>query len=123
MLFGIKQFENKKGLKRVNDALQRYGSTIMFSGKNIEIFFTNPLVALKVAHCLTKKSQLLTFKVYKLKEWEESTIDKNNIVKNYEEYKQLSDKKDKEIQKLINKLQQELGLPITQHNEENERVK
>lgn len=38
MLFGIKTFENKKGLKRANESLQRYGSAIMFSGKNMGIF-------------------------------------------------------------------------------------
>ena len=120
MLFGIKMFENKKGLKRANESLQRYGSAIMFSGKNMGIFFTNPLVALKVAYRLTQKRQLLTYKVYKLSKWEECGIDKECIVNNYEEYKQLTNKQIKEADELLNKLLQERGLPIIETKEENE---
>ena len=92
MLFAIKYETNKRGLKVANMTLKRYDSAIMFSGKNTNVFFTNPVVALKVAHHLNKVNKHLTYKVYKLSKDEERRIDDSLIVSTYEEYETLKEK-------------------------------
>ena len=104
MLFGIKMFENKKGLKKVNDALNRYGSTIMFFGKNTGIFLTNPIEALKVAHALNKRKNYFKYKVYKLKDWEVSEVKQKDIVKNYKEYFQLENEQSEDVNRMMEKM-------------------
>ncbi len=89
MLFAIKYETNKRGLKVANMTLKRYDSAIMFSGKNTNVFFTNPIIALKVAHHLNKVNKHLIYKVYKLSKDEERRIDKSLIVSTLEEYKTL----------------------------------
>ena len=97
MLFGIKVNENKKGLKRMNDCLQKYGSAIMTRDYIIGIFLTNPFEALKVANHLKKANKYLSYKVFKLKNYEEAKINKKNIVNTYNEYLKLSNEKTEEL--------------------------
>jgi len=104
MLFGIKKYENKNGLERVNDALNSYGSAIMFFGKNTGIFLTNPIEALKVAHTLNKRNNYFKYKVYKLKNWEVAGVKQKDIVKNYEEYFQLENEQSEEVNRMIEKM-------------------
>lgn len=127
MLFGIKMFENKNGLERVNDALNRYGSTIMFFGKNTGIFLTNPIEALKVAHVLNKRKNYFKYKVYKLKDWEVSEVKQKDVVKNYKEYFQLENEQSEEvnrkIEKMIGKMSEEQRLKYFQQEEDTEMEK
>ena len=110
MLFGIKLFENKIGLKRVNESLNKYGSAIMFSGRNTGIFLTNPMEALKVVYTLNKRSKIFKYKVYKLKEWEVSKVDKKAIVKTYKEYFKLENERHAETTRKLEKMLKENGL-------------
>ena len=91
MLFAIKYETNKRGLKITNSTLKRNDSAIMFCGKNTGIFFTNPIVALKVSHHLNKVNQHLTYTVYKLTKEESDKIDDSVIVSTYEEYTKLAE--------------------------------
>lgn len=92
MLFAIKYETNKRGLKIANVTLKRYDSAIMFRSDNTGVFFTNPIVALKVSQRLNKVNKHLTYKVYKLSKDEERRIDDSLIVSTYEEYETLKEK-------------------------------
>jgi hypothetical protein len=93
MLFGIKYETNKRGLKIANMTLKRFDSGIMFTGKNTGVFFTNPIVALKVSRQLNEANNHLTYKVYKLSKNAEKQIDDTAIVSTYEEYKILTEER------------------------------
>lgn len=90
MLFAIKYDTSRKGLISTNNTLKNCGSDILFSGNDTGIFFTNPIVAIKVANKLNKKNKHLTYKVYRLSKEKEKTIHKSLIVSTMEEYKKLA---------------------------------
>ena len=110
MLFGIKRFENRAGLKKVNESLNKYGSAIMFGGSNTGIFLTSHIEALKVAFTLNKRKNNFRFKVYRLKDWEESRVNQKDIARTYKEYFQLSDKRFEDATRMLNELLEEKGL-------------
>lgn len=110
MLFGIKIFENRAGLKKVNESLNKYGSAIMFGGSNTGIFLTSHIEALKVAFALNKRKNYFRFKVYRLKDWEESRVNQKDIARTYKEYFQLSDKRFEDATRMLNELLEEKGL-------------
>ena len=120
MLFAIKYETNKRGLKIANMTLKRYDSAIMFCGKNTGIFFTNPIVALKVAHCLNEVNKHLTYKVYKLTKEEAFKIDDSLIVSTYEEYRTLADKQSEAVMKKLQDLRAK-QLKETQETVEDEK--
>lgn len=109
MLFGIKRFENRAGLKKVNESLNKYGSAIMFGGSNTGIFLTSHIEALKVAFTLNKRKNNFRFKVYRLKDWEESRVNQKDIARTYKEYFQLSDKRFEDATRMLNELLEEKG--------------
>ena len=104
MLFAIKYETNKRGLRIANMTLKRYDSAIMFSGQNTGVFFTNPIVALKVSHRLNEVNKHLTYKVYKLKKEEADKIDDYFVVSTYEEYETLKEKRWSETMKKLEDL-------------------
>lgn len=104
MLFAIKYETNKKGLRIANMTLKRYDSAIMFCGRNTGIFFTNPIVALKVSHRLNEVNKYLTYKVYKLTKEEADKIDDSVIVSTYEEYRILVEKQSENAMKKLEDL-------------------
>ena len=105
MLFAIKYDTNRRGLKIANKSLNRYGSAIMFRGDDTGIFFTNPIIALKIAHKLSSHNKNLRYSVYKLSKQDENNVDKSLIVSTLEEYQTLSRKQKDELLKQIQKLQ------------------
>ena len=110
MVFGIKYSTNRKGLKCVNKSLDRYGSAIMFRDKYIDIFFTNPIVALKVSNILGKAHKSLTYKVHKLTKEEEKGIDKFAIVSSLDEYYTLINQQEEDLIKKIEDLKEKYHL-------------
>ena len=100
-------------------SLKRYDSAIMFSGKNTGIFFTNPVVALKVSHSLNNRNKHLTYKVYKLSKDEEKRIDKSVVVSTMEEYRELVQKHHEETMKKIQELQEKYHLDEDEKQKEN----
>lgn len=106
MLFAIKYETNKKGAKIANRTLKQYDSAVMFRSENTGIFFTNPIVALKVSRHLNEVNKDLTYKVYKLLREDANKIDNALIVSTYEEYKALIDKRYKETLRKLKELEQ-----------------
>ena len=107
MLFAIKYETNKRGLRIANMTLKRYDSAIMFRGQSTGIFFTNPIVALKVSHRLNEVNKHLTYKVYKLTKEEADKIDDSLVVSTYEEYETLKEKQWSEAIKKIEDLRKQ----------------
>lgn len=120
MLFAIKYETNKRGLRVANMTLKRYDSAIMVSGQNTGIFFTNPIVALKVSHNLNEVNKHLTYKVYKLTKEEADKIDDSAIVSTYEEYGTLADKQSEAAMKKLEDLRAK-QLKETQETVEDEK--
>ncbi|MBE7074233.1 MAG: hypothetical protein E7379_04005 [Clostridiales bacterium] len=120
MLFAIKYETNKRGLRVANMTLKRYDSAIMFSGQNTGIFFTNPIVALKVSHHLNEVNKHLTYKVYKLTKEEADKIEDSAIVSTYEEYRTLADKQSEAAMKKLEDLRAK-QLKETQETVEDEK--
>lgn len=106
MLFAIKYETNKKGAKIANRTLKKYDSAVMFRSENTGVFFTNPIVALKVSRHLNEVNKALTYKVYKLSKEDANKIDNTLIVSTYEEYKALIDKQYKETLRKLKELEQ-----------------
>ena len=105
MLFAIKYNANRRGLKIANKSLNRFGSAIMFRGDDTGVFFTNPIIALKIAHKLNSSNKNLRYSVYKLSQVDENNVDKSLVVSTMEEYQTLSRKHEDELWKKIKEMQ------------------